>query len=91
MNSTTDGKPQPDDPDVAVQMLELELRRQRAARQATKPYRGLRAASLIFFLLIVLGTMIACYFALRDGGLERFRASTDQRSNTPAAPAQSNP
>jgi hypothetical protein len=90
MNSTSDGRPEPNDPDVALRMAELELMRQRAARQAAgKPYSGLRAASLIFFILVVIGTLIACYFAFRDGGLDRFR--NIQQSSPTAAPGQSNP
>ncbi len=75
MNPHGDGKHEPVDPEDAVRMLELELMRQRAARQeAGAPYRGLRAASLIFFVAVVLGAALAFYYVFYSGGLDELRA-----------------
>ena len=75
MNSQGDGKQEPADPENAVRMLELELTRQRAARQqAGAPYRGLRVASLIFVFAVVLGALLAFYYVFFAGGLDEFRA-----------------
>jgi hypothetical protein len=91
MNSTGDGKLEPSDPEVALRMAELELMRQRAVRQAAKPFRGLRAASLIFFILVVVGTLIACYVAFSDGGLDKFRARNTPQSSATEEPVQPTP
>jgi hypothetical protein len=85
MNSTGDGKHEPADPEDAVRMLELELMRQRAARQqGGTPYRGLRVASLVFFFAVVLGAALAFYYVFYCGGLEEFRSRTPSSSSTEA-------
>jgi len=93
MNSHGDGKQEPADPENAVQMLELELMRQRAARQqAGAPYRGLRVASLVFVFAVVLGACLAFYYFFISGGLDEFRArnapepSPSLASRSPSAP-----
>ena len=91
MNSNGDGKPEPVDPDIAARMLDLELMRQRATRQAGAPYRGLRAASLIFFLVVILGALVALYYVFYAGGLDKFRAHNTPQSSPTAAPIQPNP
>lgn len=69
------GKHEPADPENAVRTLELELMQQRAARQqADAPYGGLRAASFIFLLVIILGVLLAFYYAFYLGGLDEVRA-----------------
>jgi hypothetical protein len=74
MNSN-DGKHEPADPENAVRMLELELMEQRAARQrAGTPYRGLRAASFVFLLAVILGAVLAFYYVFSSGALDEVRA-----------------
>jgi hypothetical protein len=74
MNSNG-GKHEPADPENGVRMLELELMRQRAARQqGGAPYRGLRAASFIFLVAIILGALLAFYYVFYLGGLDEVRA-----------------
>jgi hypothetical protein len=90
MNSNSDGKPEPIDPDIAMRTLDLELMRQRATRQAGGPYRWLRAASLIFLVVVILGALAALYYVFCAGGLDKFRAQSPQ-SNPTAAPVQANP
>jgi hypothetical protein len=74
MNSNG-GKHEPVDPKNAERMLELELMRQRAARQqAGAPYRGLRAASFVFLFTVILGVLLALYYVFSSGGLDELRA-----------------
>jgi hypothetical protein len=69
------GKQEPADPENAVRMLELELMRQRAARQqAGTPYRGARAASFIFLFVVVVAALLAFYYVFYLGGLDEVRA-----------------
>ena len=73
MNSNG-GKHEPADPENAVRMLELELMRQRAARQqASAPYRGLRAASFVFLFVVVLAALLAFFYVFSSGGLNEVR------------------
>lgn len=75
MNSNDDGKPEPADPEKAMRLLELELTRQRTARQqGGTPYRGLRAVSLFFFFVVILGALLAFYYFFYSGGLDELRA-----------------
>jgi hypothetical protein len=77
MNSNGGGKHEPADPENAVRLLELELMRQRAARQhAGAPYRGVRAVSFIFLFVVILGALLAFYYVFYSGGLDAFRART---------------
>jgi hypothetical protein len=92
MNSNGDGKPEPADPENAVRILELELMRQRVARQqAGTPYRGLRVASLIFFFAVILGAALAFYYVFYSGGLEQFRARNAPQSSPSATPVDRSP
>ena len=92
MNSNGDGKPEPDDPEKTLRLLELELIHKRAVRQqGGTPYRGLRAASLFFFFVIILGALMAFYYVFYSGGLKEFRTRTPVETNpsanaTPGAP-----
>ena len=74
MNPNGDGKPEPADPEQAVRLLELELMRQRTARQhGGTPYRGLRAASLMFLFAVILGALLAFFYVFYSGRLDEFR------------------
>ena len=85
-----DGKPEPVDPETAMRMVELELIQQRAARQQATPYGGLRTASIIFLLVIILCAMLAFYYAFFLGGLDELRARNSAQPS-PSAPAISRP
>ncbi len=88
MNSNNDSKHDPADPEIATRILELELMRQRAARQqAGVPYRGLRVASFIFFFAVVLGGLLAFYYVFYAGGLEQFRARNAPEPSPSATPS----
>ena len=89
MNSNDDGKPEPADPEQTVRLLELELMRQRTVRQqAGTPYRGLRAASLFFVFVIILGALLAFYYVFYSGGLDELR-SRNPAEASPSANASS--
>jgi hypothetical protein len=87
MNSNGDDKPEPADPEGVARMLELELMRQRATR-AKAPYRRLRAASLIFLFVVILGTLLAFCYVFYAGGLDQFRTQNTPQSSPTAAPTQ---
>ena len=90
MNSNGDAKPDPADPENAVRMLELELLQQRAARQkAGSPYRGLRAASFIFFFAVVLGALLAFYYVFFSGALDEVNARHAPKPSSSLAPSAS--
>jgi hypothetical protein len=92
MKSNGDGKHEPADPENAVRMLELELMRQRAARQqAGAPYRGVRAVSFIFLFVIILGALLTFYYVFYSGGLDEFRARNAPRPSPSLAPRSSSP
>ncbi|MEY2489735.1 MAG: hypothetical protein QOC70_1677 [Verrucomicrobiota bacterium] len=93
MNSNGDGKQEPADPENAMRLLELELMRQRMARQqAGSPYRSLRAASFVFLFAVILGALLAFYYVFYSGGLDEFRTrnapepSPSLASRSPSAP-----
>jgi hypothetical protein len=91
MNSHNDSKHEPDDPENAMRMIELELMQQRAARQqAGTPYRGLRAVSLLFLVAVVLGVLFAFYYFFFSGGLDEIRARSAASPAPTAAPASPN-
>ena len=87
MNPQGDGKPEPNDPDKVLQLLELELAQRRIAlKQARSPLRGFRLASFIFLFAVILGAMLAFYYVFVSGGLEDLRTrGSAQPSATPAA------
>ncbi len=88
MNSNDDRKPEPVDPETTLRLLELELLHQRTARQqAGTPYRGLRAASLLFLVVIILGALLGFYYVFYSGGLDEFRA----RNPAEASPSANAP
>ena len=80
MNPQGDGKPEPNDPDQVMRLLEIELAQRRAARQrAGSPYRGFRLASFVFLFAVIIGAVIAFYFVFLSGGLDNFRSRTGAR------------
>ena len=87
MNPHHDGKPEPNDPDQVVRLLELELEQRRAALQhARSPLRGFRLASFVFLIAVLLGAVLAFYYVFVSGGLEDLRTrGPGQPSATPAA------
>jgi hypothetical protein len=87
MNPHGDGKPESNDPDKVLRLLELELEQRRIAlKQARSPLRGFRLASFIFLFAVILGTMLAFYYVFVSGGLEDLRTrGPAQPSATPAA------
>jgi hypothetical protein len=90
MKSNGDSKHEPADPENAVRMLELELMRQRAARQqAGTPYRGARAAGFIFLFVVVLGALLVFYYVFFSGGLDEFRARNAPKPSPSLAPRSS--
>ena len=87
MNSNGDGKPEPVDPDVLLRMLDLELMQKRAQRQQAAARRtSLRAASFVFLFIVILGAVVAGYFAFSSGRVDDLRARNNLPSPT-AAPA----
>jgi hypothetical protein len=92
MNANGDGKHEPPDPEHAVRMLELELMRQRVARQqAGSPYRGLRVASFIFLAAVILGAALAFYYVFYSGGLDEFRSRNAPQPSPSPTPLSSTP
>ena len=89
MNPHGDGKPEPVDPENLLRTLDLELMRQRVARQQEgSPYRALRLASFVFFFAVILGALLAFYYVFYSGGLDEFRARSESRATaTPSPPA----
>lgn len=86
MNPHGDGKHEPADPENAVRLLELELMRQKMAREHSgTPYRGLRIISLIFVFAVVVGALLAFYYVFVAGGLEEFRTRAAQPGPSPGA------
>ena len=80
MNPHGDSKPEPVDPEQLLRTMDLELMRQRAARQQEKPpYRALRVVSFIFLFAVVLGALLAFYYVFYSGGLDEFQARTEAR------------
>jgi hypothetical protein len=89
MNPRSDGKPEPNDPDQMLRLLELELAQSRAARQrAGSPYRGFRLASFVFLFAVIIGAALAFYYVFVSGGLDEMRTHSGARATaTPSAHA----
>ena len=87
MNPHGNGKPEPNDPDQIVRLVELELEQRRAALQrARSPLRSFRLASFVFLFAVLLGALLAFYYVFVSGGLEDLRPRAPaQPSATPAA------
>jgi hypothetical protein len=87
MNPHGDGKPEPNDPDQALRLLEIELAQSRAARlRAGSPYRGFRLASFVFLFAVLIGALLAFYYVFVSGGLDDLRARSS--AHPTATPAQ---
>lgn len=88
MNSSGDGKPEPVDPELLLRMLDLELMQKRAQRQQASARRGnWRALSFLFLFVVILGAMVAAYFAFSSGRVDELRARNNPPSSPTAAPA----
>jgi hypothetical protein len=89
MNPRSDGKPEPNDPDQVLRLLEIELAQSRAARKrAGSPYRGFRLASFVFLFAVLLGAVLAFYYVFVSGGLDEMRSRGAARpAATPSAHA----
>lgn len=86
MNSNGDGKPEPVDPETVVRMLELELMQKRAARQmAGRRFGGLRAASFVFLIAVILGALLAFYYVFYSGNLDTLQMPQSSPSATPGS------
>jgi hypothetical protein len=86
MNPHGNGKNEPTDPEKLLRLLELELVRQRVARQrARPPFRGFRLVSFIFLFAVIVGALLAFYYVFISGGLNEFRSRNERPSPTPTA------
>jgi hypothetical protein len=90
MNPRSDGKPEPNDPDQVLRLLEIELAQSRATRQrAGTPYRGFRLASFVFLFAVIIGVALAFYYVFVAGGLDDLRTRNSARPT--AAPSADAP
>ncbi|MEY2529593.1 MAG: hypothetical protein QOJ05_1683 [Verrucomicrobiota bacterium] len=89
MNPDADRKPEPVDSENLLRTLDLELMRQRTARQQEgTPYRSLRLASFVFLFAVVLGAAFAFYYVFIAGGLDEMRARNEPHATaTPSSRA----
>ena len=89
MNPHSDGKPESNDPDHVLRLLDLELAQRRAEReQAGSPYRGFRMASFVFLFAVIVGALFAFYYVFVAGGLDELRSRGGARPTaTPASHA----
>lgn len=90
MNPRGDGKPEPNDPDQVLKLIDIELAQKRAARErAPSPFRGFRMASFIFLFAVILGAVLAFYYVFVSGGLDEMRSRN--QSQPTATPTSSVP
>jgi hypothetical protein len=90
MNPRGDGKPEPNDPDQLLRLIEIELAQKRAARaRSPSPFRGFRLASFIFLFAVIVGIALAFYYVFYTGGLEEIRSRA--KSQPTASPSSSTP
>ena len=87
MNPRSDGKPEPNDPDQVLRLLELELAQSREARKrAGSPFRAFRLASFVFLFAVIIGAALAFYYVFVAGGLDDLRSRNSTRPTaTPSA------
>jgi len=87
MNPHGDGKPEPVDPEHLLRMLDIEMIQQRAIwKQAHARRSSLRTISFLFLFVVILGALIAAYFALSSGVFDdRHPRNNPATSPTPAA------
>ena len=90
MNPRGDGKPEPNDPDQVLRLIEIELAQKRSARErAPSPFRAFRMVSFIFLFAVILGAALAFYYVFFSGGLEDIRSRN--QSQPTATPSSSVP
>ncbi|HEY2614852.1 MAG TPA: hypothetical protein VGI42_04025 [Chthoniobacterales bacterium] len=86
MNSPGDRKPEPVDPKVLLQMVELELIQKRAARErAGAQRRSLRTASFLFLFLVIVGTLLGLFYFFSAGPMDAPRAHHGAQPSPPAS------
>jgi hypothetical protein len=87
MNPSGDRKPESGDPEQLLRTLDLELMRQRTARQqAGSPYRMFRVASFIFIFAVIVVALLAFFYVFQSGGLDELRARSERGPTvTPSA------
>jgi hypothetical protein len=72
------GKPNPNesDPEAVQRLLELELIRKRVEWKETgKRYRAFRSMGFVFLFLLIVGTLVAAFFAFTRVNEERANQS----------------
>jgi hypothetical protein len=90
MNPHGDRKPEPVDPEHLLRMLDLEMIQQRAIwKQASERRKSVRAISFLFLFVVILGALLAAYFAFSSGWMDN-RRSPSQPESSPA-PAANRP
>ena len=90
MNPRGDGKPEPNDPDQLLRLIDIELAQKRAARgRSRSPFRAFRLASFIFLFAVIVGIALAFYYVFYSGGLDDMRSRA--RSQPSATPSSSTP
>jgi hypothetical protein len=83
MNPHGNGKPEPIDPEHLLRMLDVEMIQQRAIwKQAAARRKSLRAVSFLFLFIVMLGALLAAYFAFSFGWMDDRPA----RHNTAPSP-----
>ena len=89
MNPRGDGKPEPSDPDQLLQLIDIELAQQRAARaRSPSPYRAFRLVSFLFLFAVLVGVALAFYYVFYSGGLDDIRSRAQpQPSVSPSSSA----
>jgi hypothetical protein len=87
MNPHGNGKNEPTDPEKLLRLADLELARQRLARQqARPPFRGFRMLSFIFLFAVILGAAVAFYYVFVSGGIDEFRSRNESRASATPSP-----
>ena len=88
MNPRSDGKPEPNDPNQVLRMIDIEMAQKRAARErAPSPFRGFRMASFIFLFAVILGALLAFYYVFVSGGLEEMRSHSQSQPTVTPSPS----
>ncbi|MFL6583037.1 MAG: hypothetical protein ACJ8KU_00810 [Chthoniobacterales bacterium] len=79
---TTDGKPDPIDPDPEklARLLEIELMQKRATWQRASAHRNtFRALAILFLVVVIAGALVAYFFFMADmPGSDRHTPSTSE-------------
>jgi hypothetical protein len=84
MNPHGDRKPESVDPEHLLRMLDLEMIQQRAMwKQAGARRKSVRAISFLFLFVVILGALLAAYFAYSSGWMDDRRS----RNQPPSSPS----